>query len=59
MQHIAMEYTVVGHVAAELGNARSVVEAIAGMELQRSVCKEKGEFAEIVRQELELHDLAV
>ena len=54
-----MEYTVIGHVTAKLGNARSVVETVASMELQRAVCKEEGEFAEIIRQELELHNLAV
>lgn len=54
-----IKYSVVSNITSKFGNAGTVMESIASMELQRTICKEKGKFAEIVRQELELYNLTL
>lgn len=49
----------IGDVAPKLGNTRSVVEAVSRVEFQGSVGEKERELAEIVGQELELHNLTV
>lgn len=49
----------VSNITSELGNSSAVVETIAGMELQGTICEEECEFAKILGEELELYNLAL